>query len=372
MKLSEPLKFAVVSDIHLGHNRNRAFDIVANLKQAIPDNAETAQLDIIFIAGDVYHTLLQLSDDDVVDIDIWFLGLLSLCKKHNILLRVLEGTHSHDWCQCQRFVALNDASGIAADFRYVKDLSIEYFAQYEMNVLYVPDEWEPKTETTLAQVRELLRAKGLTHVDLAIMHGMFDYQAPPVGKPPVHDSAAYMELVKYLIFVGHVHTHSHYYRIVAQGSFDRIAHGEEEPKGHVRAVLHPNGDHEIRFVENVGAKKFVTIHCVGMDIEETWARIEYALQHLPEQSYVRIKAHPENPILADTTTLAQRYPFYTFACDVVSEKEEKEELRETEELFVPITLTRDNLGSMLLERVVKQGATGETLEACNMILEEVL
>ena len=58
------LNIACISDIHLGNKRNNARNIIKNLYAAFPDNSKTGELDIIFIAGDVFDSLFSLSDND--------------------------------------------------------------------------------------------------------------------------------------------------------------------------------------------------------------------------------------------------------------------------------------------------------------------
>lgn len=164
-----------MSDLHLGAKKNTAAEIIKNIKIEFPDNSETGLLDIIFIAGDVFDGLLALPDEDVVVIDLLIAYMLNLCVKHNIILRILDGTKSHDWYQSERFISIAKLTQSSADVKYIKDLSIEYIEELGINVLYVPDEWDSSTDKTLEQVHSLLKAKGLTQVDYAVMHGMFDF-----------------------------------------------------------------------------------------------------------------------------------------------------------------------------------------------------
>jgi DNA repair exonuclease SbcCD nuclease subunit len=155
-----------LSDIHLGHPDNPAERIIKNLKNAFSDNASMAEIDIIFIAGDVFDRLLSLPDDAVTEIDFWITSFLRLCKKHDIVLRVLEGTPSHDWKQSKRFVKINELSRIGADVQHVTELSIEYIDRFGINVLYVPDELPGGTNKTFESVLELMEERGLKKVEL--------------------------------------------------------------------------------------------------------------------------------------------------------------------------------------------------------------
>lgn len=366
------LHIAVISDIHLGHRRNTTIEIISNLKKAFPDNAETAKLDIIFLAGDIYDTLLSLPTDDVWEIKIWIALFLRICKKYDIMVRVLEGTPSHDWKQSELFVSMNETAKIGADLKYVKDLSIEYIERFNINVLYVPDEWESTTDNTLMQVKDLIRAKGLTKVDYAIMHGNFGFQLPSFIKAQKHDEAEYLNLVKELIFIGHVHLHNQFERIIAQGSFDRLAHGEEGPKGHVRATITANGDHNIVFVETLGAKIFKTVKCSGMSLDDTLDEIDIQIGTLPEGSMVRIEADYDNPIFSNMEAIIRLHPFFTFSKLVRKTEEEEKEIVEDAVIFVPITITRSNIAGLLLERLASSGASGAIMESAEDILKEVI
>ncbi|BDD79896.1 hypothetical protein [Burkholderia phage FLC9] len=370
---SSNLKIAVVSDIHLGHARNPTERIIKNLRAAFPDNAETAELDMIVLAGDVFDTHLALPDDVVTEIKVWVTYMLRLCKKHDILLRVLEGTPSHDWKQSKIFQSLNQVTGIGADLKYVKSLSIEYEERHDMWCLFVPDEWTNSTETTLSQVHDLLRAKGLTQVDYAFMHGQFEYQLPPVVKAQKHSSEEYLKIVKHLIFIGHVHIHSRYDRIIAQGSFDRLSHGEEGPKGHVRAYRR-GAESDVVFVENEAALRFVTVKCETMTVEDTLAEIAKQVEGLPEDSFVRVQATYDNPIFSNMDLLIRKWPWFTWDKKPIDdgETEAAETMVDDEISYIPITITRDNVTSLLTDRLINSGASSDILAMAQEIMPEVL
>jgi len=373
--MTQPLRMAVVSDIHLGNTRNRAAEIVKNLYDAFPDNAATGELDLIVIAGDLTDDLLNLADDDVLDIDLWIVYLLRLCAKHDIVLRVLKGTPSHDWEQPRRFVDIENILKTGVDLHYARTLSIEYIEKLGITALYVPDEVNTDSNKTLEQVHELLRAKGLEKVDYAFMHGAFAYQLPAANKAPVHDAQAYLAIVRRAIFIGHVHKPSSYEWIYAQGSFDRIAHGEEHPKGHLRAKFWPNGEKEVTFVENVNAKRFVTVDCTNMDLDETLLKIERQAGSLPNGSYVRVEAADTNPIFSNMELLIRKHPTFIWSKlpRLGDEKDDPEHRLEEgdQTLYVPITLTKDNIGDLLMTKLSAQGLSVPVLDAAVEILLEV-
>lgn len=175
----DEINIASISDIHLGHPRTNTYLIVENLYKAFPDNEETAKLDLILLAGDVFDRLLTLPQEEVDAIQMWIAHLLYVCEKYNIILRVLEGTPSHDWKQSRQFANINAAMKKPANLKYVEVLSIETIEELGgLTVLYVPDEWNHDANVTRQQVIDLLKQHGLEKVDVACMHGAFDYQLP--------------------------------------------------------------------------------------------------------------------------------------------------------------------------------------------------
>ncbi|WP_144106649.1 hypothetical protein [Paraburkholderia sp. BCC1886] len=364
---------ATISDIHLGASRTATHGTIVGLDAAFPDNAETAALDLICLVGDVFDQLLTLNDDDVAEIKLWIGRLLRTCKKHDILLYVLEGTPSHDRRQSQLFVTINEVAGIGANLKYVQDISVEYEPALDLWVGFVPDESAPTTDQTLSQIHAQMQEKGIEQVDLMFMHGQFEYQLPAHVKAQKHSSEAYLAITRCAIFIGHVHKYSSFERIYAQGSFPRLGHGEEEPKGHLRAVIHPNNDTDVTFVENTTAQKFISVRCIDQPVEDALMEIERRVRDLPMNSAVRVVANHDHPLFADMDALKRLYPFFIWSKNPIDpEEEEIQGLGDIdEEEFVPITITRENITELLSERLVGMGITQELLMIAQTKINEI-
>lgn len=366
--------FVVLSDIHLGSKRNPSEDIIENLNRQFKDDSQFAELDLIVIAGDIFDSLLN--SVDVLVIDVWISRFLSLCKKHDVSLRVLKGTPSHDWEQSCRFTYINEKiNNIGADLIYIKDLSIRYEEKFDMNFLFVPDEWSATTEQTLSQVRDLLKRKGLTQVDYAFMHGNFEHQLPSHLKLQKHDSKSYLEIVKYLIFIGHIHTYSNFDRIYAQGSFDRMSHGEEEPKGYLRVTRQADGYHVVKFIENKHAKKFVTLDYTGLDVETIIQRAKADTSELPPGSFTRIVAEYQNPIFTNMDVLIRSVPHCSWSklpkdtdgkdnLDITSQTDDDE--------YIPIEIHKGNIKGLMVDRLKELSIDTTVHDRAIQYLDEIL
>jgi DNA repair exonuclease SbcCD nuclease subunit len=374
--LSKPIRVAVVSDIHGGHPRNPTARIFNNLDQELNNYRVLETLDLLVIAGDLFDRILSFASEEGRHIDQWIYSLLRRCAKTKTKLRVLEGTPSHDRRQSIRFDdnynKLKKIKHALPDFKYVDTLEIEYIPDFGINVLYLPDEYGASHEDALHQVKALLAEKKLSTVDFAFMHGMFEHQVPPGVNIPTHRSAEYLELVDYLIFIGHVHTPSSYSRIVAQGSFDRLAHGEEEAKGYVRALVQPDGEYEAVFVENRNAMKFVTVAVEDCDLTEALLRIADHLIHIPDGSFVRVSASKAHPIQQGLYVLSAKWPTYQWSLHVTDKREKiADVLAQPLPSYAPVQIDRSNLLEVVQKRLIQRNYSSEVVQACIRALSEI-
>jgi hypothetical protein len=353
--INRTIKYLVLSDIHLGHKNTSAEYICNNLDKFFnhySTDSQFSQLDIIFIAGDLLDDLLDMKDDDVNQYTLWMYRLMSFCLRHKIKLRVLKGTPSHDWDQPAFTRTLHQIISSELDFKYIDTLSIEIMDDLSLNILYVPDEWSSSSQETYRQVEGLLKEKNLNQADIAIMHGLFRYQMPEVGKESIkHDEQSYLDIVAYFINIGHIHTHSTYGRILAQGSFDRLAHGEEHPKGAMMMIIHPDGEGEYFFIENKNAKIYKTIKLKDSDIQKSLSKIDKKVINLPKGSYVRIVADSNHPVYVAFEDLKRSYPELIFKKE--STRDDKYQVNKDkpilEQHYLTVQITPNNIKELLKE-----------------------
>ncbi len=312
--IPESIRTIVISDIHLGHSRNNTDHILNSLYMFFRNLENPATIDIIFLAGDVFDSLLDFDSNEAMDITFWIDWLLDYCSKNNIRLRVLKGTNSHDWDQSSWFLHIANLTKSPVDLRYIPNLFIENIPELDFNILYIPDEWNADNDVTYHQVLDLLKQNNLTQVDLICMHGQFDYQIPEhLKKIPRHDSSVYIPLAKYYIVIGHVHVFTTYENIIAQGSFDRLSHNEEEPKGGVELIMNKDGSKSFTRLINNNAKQFITLDIKTTDIERIYKQIDKALKNIKANSFVRLRLAKDNPLLANFKHLSIKYPNNTWA-----------------------------------------------------------
>lgn len=358
------VKYLVISDVHLGHKKTKTKYIVSNLYKLFEDfspKSKLSKIQAIFVAGDLFDRLLEHTSHDYVEVLVFISKLFRFCISNKIVLRFLEGTPSHDWKQYRALRPMASLIEDGLDFRYVDQLEIEYIESLKLNVLYVPDEWRSSSAETLAEVKGLLKAKGLEQVDIAMMHGMFKYQVQGIplkdhALAAVHDEQEYLAIVKRHINIGHVHVFSFFERIVAQGSFDRISHGEESPKGCVLMSLgKTKADDTFNFIENKQAMIYKTVRIAGLSVEAAMLHFDKETAKLPIGSYVRIVAEKSHPMIAGFKELVLSRPAFVLSVKTLEEIKEEGELVQTQTVidhtYSPISITRENIVDMLMQAI---------------------
>ncbi len=364
-----------VSDVHLGHRKNDTFEIVLALRKYILDPALLKETDIMIIAGDLFDRLLDLENEYLGEIQLFMVSVLHACEKHDVTLLVLEGTPSHDRRQSHMFDTLVLATNSKADYHYVTTLDILYLEKYDAHILFVPDVWRPTAQETLDEFKDLLKSKGLTQVDLAIMHGQFEYQLPPhVKSVALHSAEEYHKLVKTHIFIGHDHTHSRYGIITSQGSFDRLVHGEEEPKGFVQAII-KNNEATIWFIENKDARTYNTVDCTDISLQDTIEYLQEYVKSLRMDACVRIKAEKNHPIFSNMAELVKISATIDWSKKSDDEKPTQSAnlsgVSDLDQEWTPIHIDSDNIVKTLLDRLKTKSVTPEQLTFIQSQLEEL-
>lgn len=281
------MKYIVTSDIHLGHSKTPTKHIIHSFKNTILTHSNS-DIDILFISGDLFDKLLDLNSKEVQYIIEFFNYLLNYCLQHDILLRVLEGTPGHDWQQSNLLVKLNDIRQHKCNLKYFKALDIEHIDRVDKYVLYIPDEWTNTHSELEAQIKQKLNEHNITNVDIAILHGQFKYQLVGKKYSGFHFEEQYfLNLVKGYIHVGHYHIYSFLDRIIANGSLERLAHGEESDKGYVR--VH---DNSYTFMPNEFSYTYKTLNITPSITIEKLDRLIYKYD---KGSYIRLLMSREHP-----------------------------------------------------------------------------
>lgn len=363
IELYRPLKrvsYLTLSDIHFFNDANETSyiaDSMFHYFDGYSSKSRFIDLDIIFLAGDIFDKSIDSKNFNMIYVMNTLRSIMGFCARFNIKLRILEGTPSHDNKQSRWFDAMAAGYGESLDYRYIPALEIEIMKDLGISILYIPDEWLHSAAKAQVAAQEALLEAGLEKATIGIFHGMFDFQVPDLGEHILkHDSRWYHEHIEAFINIGHDHVFKANNRILVQGSFDRIAHGEEGKKGGIVCHLDPALGNSFEFVENTRARIFKTINVKTKSLDKGIEQVKEVLKNLPDNAHVRISTTPDNPIMSVVDEFKRSYPDMIFKKhkDKKQLLEEGNKLKETISLtsnYVAISLTPDNIVDMVVDNI---------------------
>lgn len=349
--LRKNIKELVLGDIHLGHHNNDTEFIISNLKKYFLINGSLfKELDVIYLAGDLFDRLLNADSEEYDLIISWLSELVLYCREYKIKLRILEGTPDHDWKQARVFHKLITKLKVDIDFKYMEEIAIEYMEDLDQYVLYVPDKNNKTAAERFKLIKEMMKEMGITKVDKAIMHGYFRYQLPVINEF-AHNEDDFLSIVSGYIHINHVHIPTVYNRILAGGSFDRMRHNEEERKGGIYAE-NMQGELSFKFLENEASRVFKTID-IDKDTEvDDLTRVHEELEKLPVTSFVRIRVPPKDDLIKTVSSFRQIYNFKELKIETLKIDDVKNAtLFEEPIVETNISITKDNIIPLLTTEV---------------------
>jgi len=376
VKKKTVVQYLVLSDIHLGHANNSTENIVNNLMVYFKDNHKLFKmLDIIFIAGDIFDKLLMSNSKQYRLIMQWLTALIKYCEHNNIKLRILEGTKSHDWQQASVIDSILERLKLDLDFKYIDDVVIEDMNDLGLSILYIPDEHNHIAEDTYNEVKALMATKGITQVDIAIMHGQFHYQLPMVKLESSHNESDYTDIVKYFISIGHIHKHSVNGKILAQGSFDRLAQGEEEPKGAMVMSINTTTENgEYVFLENKNAMLFRTLDYRGKVDHDVIKELDSLKSIYKHGSFLRVLVNEDSSLAKNKHEIRIKYPMFHIDIEtptISNTKDERIDLKEVEDID-SFSITPKNIKELVMIEFDKHDKTIEHRKLAVNELDNIL
>lgn len=376
------LKIISFSDIHLLHRLVPTAHIVQNLRRITPDDETMRDVDIIFIPGDVFDRSVPLHNPEIPLVIEWITYLFYICDKYGIMLRVLEGTPGHDWKQSQLFVDIHASLESKVDFRYVQVLEIENISKFNINVLYVPDEWRARCCDTWNDILVCMQRHNLTQVDIVCAHGAFPHQLPQLwdGAIEMHNPDNFLNITKYIILIGHIHKYSCYKKIISHGSVDRLAQGEEGPKGWVVVTIYDDDTWDHKFVVNTNAYFFRSLDLSGKDMDECDEKVIALLVELGKRhGYICIQAELTDIATALFGKWKTQNPHVTWQFKpkaLVRESQIMDPLKDKLDFQNLPKLNRNNVRELVLAKISSmidpEDAYDETLNLYAKELDEVI
>lgn len=317
----EKIKILHTGDLHLNHPKVPTVTICDRFSNQIFPLLK--EIDLLVIAGDTFEALVHMNRTDVITILSFFSDLYRECDEHDVVIRVLEGTGSHDRNQMKIWEHLYKKGGYKNDVRYFDKISLEYIESLDVRIVYIPEDVPYSSSARVIKViKEMMNKAGWTTTDLIVAHGFMDYTLPPMKhKPKIVFTKKQLSSIlhkKGKALFGHVHSPSINGQFSYCGSYERLRHGEEERKGFF--IIDRN---VAKFVENKEATLFKTMDFSKEDnYDKIMEDFTEFVKTFPDHkiSHIRI-IHPDINLRRLLQKIANRYPYLKFTH--VSNNEDK-------------------------------------------------
>lgn len=244
------IKILHTADWHLHHSRVSTTDTVDGLYQLLFPRIK--DVDLMVIAGDMFDNSVSMNDASASQIVEVFIDMLNECAKYGTVLRILQGTYLHDRNQLKMLDRIYAKYDINVDYGWTNNVYVERIDKLNIHVLYLPDNlpYKHKSEV-LAKVKDLMRIHDITKVDYAFVHGEFDFSGYSKFVTDAYTVKDFKMCNR--VLAGHIHSPMHCKHVYYAGSFNRLSHNEEHPKGY---WIHDGYTSE--FIENTLATMFIT------------------------------------------------------------------------------------------------------------------
>ncbi len=352
--MSSSKQILQIGDVHLGLSTNPAPYILDNLRKYIHPVIASKKIDTFIIAGDLFERLLFFNDPHIDAISFWIAEIITLCQRTDTEFIVLEGTPLHDRRQSRAIETIFGLLGYTDGFKYVYGLTIEYNTKLQKYILYVPDVIRDSAATVLADVKTMMDARGISQVDIAIMHGAFEHQL--IADKHTHSVEEYEKIVKDVILINHVHNFSHQGKIVAPGSFDITDHSCTLPVGGV--IVELGKRIKVTRVINETPMPFVTYTLTDDNHEFILQAIGKLIEQYQEVSpNIRIQTVINAQAKAFYTHLKKSYPFVKWTIKAIQEAAVMKDIPERHR-YVSVEITTDNITSIVGDKLSRNKVEG--------------
>jgi DNA repair exonuclease SbcCD nuclease subunit len=358
------MRYLHITDIHMGTPAVPSKSVHDGLEQTFFTGKRFADVDALLVTGDVFDEALDHASESAMWATRSITTMLRFCKKHNIVLIVLEGTPLHDRNQSRWFGEYNELYEIGCALYYFPKLTVQHIPELGKTILAVPDEVAKPRIKADDKVARLLEEHNLTHVDIALTHGFYDHLLPKFKQEDGHQSDYYQSITREFIANGHVHT-PHVHRptlskppIITGGSAIRKAHGEEEPKGGHLIEVTDTGEVNITFIKNKILVPFKKVDVRKLSIDKATAKIEKVVGKW-ETGNCMLHCLRSDPVRDTISYFRDKYPHVKFKTKV-----EKVELvdKDDQEIDLSAKIQGVSINNQNIYSLVEQASLKEDID----------
>jgi DNA repair exonuclease SbcCD nuclease subunit len=281
-------KIVIINDIHFGiKDSKRLYD---ELHQ-FTDYIESNPVDMVMFNGDFFDLKLAVGDLATFYAMSFFQKVITICKEKKIIVRMIQGTRSHDLNQLCLFEPFTRDRDI--DFKIYETVQEEEILGKK--ILFLPEEYPENFKTYYDEYKT-------KKYDILFGHGTWDFlsfgaekkeSAKGVRQAPIFIFDEWQETLKEGVAVfGHIHGRTiHKDKVFYPGSFTRWGYGELGDRG-FSVLTVDDSSWSLEFINNTEAPIYSTASvkeiCSDMDTMSAADIISLITEQVKNNDHLRI------------------------------------------------------------------------------------
>lgn len=373
------IKIVATGDLHFGNPKISSEKLYVTLTEFFYKEAQTS--DLILLTGDLFDQIATVNSNANKYVSLFIRELFLFSARLGIPVRILHGTYSHDRNQLSVLEVLKLENTNA---KIINEISCEeiQLKDKKFRILYIPDNLPyKKSSDVMTHIKKVMSVHGWKTVDIVLGHGTFDHALPvgPEHAPPcTYTRDQFNDILERngIIIMGHIHIPSAKNGVYYCGSFERMSHGEEQPKGFC-SFEYENEQWKHKFIENPSATLFVSIYPEGYSTDEIIVDFDKQIDNIfPEhKGYVRV-LHNDPEVRALLSKVCNsKYPLLTYSSKARNDSD-KPEIQITDidlSTFEDIKPSRENLAELITQFLQDSDMLGDLdLNIVNKYLDNVI
>lgn len=263
------VKGVSIGDIHFGIKDSfRLYNELSQFKKFIKEN----DIKLLVFNGDYFDSKISLTDPEAFYAISFFRDIVEIAKEKNIIIRMIQGTRSHDLNQLQLFKPFETETGL--DLRIIENVEVEELLG--MKIIYIPEEYPENSD-------EYYKNYKTDEYNICFCHGTWDFVAQPgvidIANRTTHSAPVlfwkeWKECFKNgFVSAGHIHGRNTYSnKIFYPGSFTRWNYGERSEKGFTYFEYDTDSlTYDVKYIDNTEAPRYdvTSMSELGVDINNT-------------------------------------------------------------------------------------------------------
>lgn len=263
------VKGVSINDIHFGiKDSKRLYEELEIVKNFLNEN----EIHLLTINGDYFDCKLSVGDPATYYAVSFMDELTKICREKKIIVRILQGTKSHDLNQLQIFKHYED--DIHLDFCIIETVQSESLFDDKFRILYIPEEYPEDCNEYYKQWQE-------QEYNVIFSHGTWSFVAMPGqienSQRSTHSAPVLMweewkkTVPNGFVSSGHIHGRNTYGRkIFYSGSFSRWNYGERSDKGFTYYEYDTEKlIYDVRYIDNELAPAYdvISVSELGVDLD---------------------------------------------------------------------------------------------------------